>query len=179
MRQFLLLITCLLLTACSRGPDANRLEADVKARLQQVFGSTLQLHELQRRGAATDSQAPDDREQLIVYFDAELQLQQAYDFSAWDSPGAASLISVLGAGPRGINGILSGGNQAGDRLHVHGSLIYVRAESGWQPVTAQGFSPPAQARDSQDNNSQLIMAISTALHLAPGGTSVQTRKSVV
>ena len=178
MRQLFLLITCLLLAACSRGPDTPHLEADVSSRLQQVFGNTLQLQQLQRRGAATDSQAPAGSERLIVYFDAEVQLQQAYDFSAWDSPGVASLISVLGAGPRGINGILSGGNQAGDRLRAHGSLIYVREAAGWQAITAQGFSPPAQAREGQDNNSQLIGAISTALHLAPGGTSVQTRQII-
>lgn len=178
MRQVFLLIACLLLAACSRGPDSARLEADVKARLQQVFGNQLQLQQLQRRGAATDSQAPAGSEQLIVYFDAELHLQHAYDFSAWDSPGVASLLSVLGAGPRGVNGIRSGGNQAGDRLQAHGSLIYVREPAGWQAVTAQGFSPPAQARDNQDSDSQLIGAISTALHLAPGGTSVQTRQVI-
>ena len=44
MRQFFLVMACLLLAACSRGPDVNTLEADVKARLQQVFGSQLQLH---------------------------------------------------------------------------------------------------------------------------------------
>ena len=136
MRQFFLVMACLLLAACARGPDVNTLEADVKARLQQVFGNQLQLSELQRRGSATDSLAPADSERLIVYFDAELQLQQAYDFSAWDSPGAASLLSVLGAGPRGISGILSGGNQAGDRLRAHGSLIYQRQGDGWQALVA-------------------------------------------
>lgn len=178
MRQFLLVMACLLLAACSRGPDTNTLEADVKARLQQVFGTQLQLQELKRRGSATDSQAPAGSEQLIVYFDAELQLQQAYDFSAWDSPGAASLLSVLGAGPRGISGILSGGNQAGDRLRAHGSLIYQRQGDSWQPLAAQGFSQPQQPRDGQNDNSQLITAISTALHLAPGGTSEQTRQII-
>ena len=33
MRQFFLVMACLLLAACSRGPDVNTLEADVKARL--------------------------------------------------------------------------------------------------------------------------------------------------
>ncbi len=178
MRQFFLVMACLLLAACSRGPDVNTLEADVKARLQQVFGNQLQLSELQRRGSATDSLAPADSERLIVYFDAELQLQQAYDFSAWDSPGAASLLSVLGAGPRGISGILSGGNQAGDRLRAHGSLIYQRQGDGWQALVAQGFSQPQQPRDGQNDDSQLITAFSTALHLAPGGTSEQTRQII-
>ena len=61
MRQFFLVMACLLLAACSRGPDVNTLEADVKARLQQVFGNQLQLSELQRRGSATDSLAPVQR----------------------------------------------------------------------------------------------------------------------
>lgn len=76
-----LLLEGLMLAACSRGPDANTLQADLKARLQQVFGSRLQLRDVQRRrSSATDSQAPADTERLIVYFDAELELEQAYDF---------------------------------------------------------------------------------------------------
>ena len=178
MRKFLLLMACLMLAACSRGPDASTLQADLKARLQQVFGSQLQLRDVQRRGSATDSQAPADTERLIVYFDAELELEQAYDFSAWDSPGAASLLSLLGAGPRGITGILSGGNQAGDRLRAHGSLIYQRQGDGWQALVAQGFSQPQQPRNEQSDDSQLISAITTALNLSPGGTSEQTRKII-
>ena len=178
MRKFLLLMACLMLAACSRGPDASTLQADLKARLQQVFGSQLQLRDVQRRGSATDSQAPADTERLIVYFDAELELEQAYDFGAWDSPGAASLLSLLGAGPRGITGILSGGNQAGDRLRAHGSLIYQRQGDGWQALVAQGFSQPQQPRNEQSDDSQLISAITTALNLSPGGTSEQTRKII-
>lgn len=179
MRRVLLVLTALsvlLLCACSRGPQLDTLQADLQARLQQVFGHhLLQLTKLQRRGSGKDTQAPAGSEQLVVYFDADLQLQQDHDFSAWDSPGVASLLSSLGAGPRGISGILSGGNHAGDVLRVHGSLIYQRQGDAWQALVAQGFSQPQQASSTQVDSSQLVSAISTALHLAPGGTSVQAR----
>lgn len=176
MRRLLLVLTTLLLCACSRGPQLDNLHADLQARLQQVFGTQLlQLTELQRRGSGKDTQAPAGSEQRVVYFDAKLQLQQDHDFSAWDSPGVASLLSSLGAGPRGISGILSGGNHAGDVLRVHGSLIYQRQGDTWQALVAQGFSQPQQASSAQVDSSQLVAAISTALHLAPGGTSVRAR----
>lgn len=175
MRPLLILISCLLLLACSRGPDQASLQADLSTQLQQVFGAQLQLNELHRRGSATDTQAPSGTERLVVYYDAQLTLSQDYDFGAWDSPGAASLLSSLGAGPRGISGILSGGNQAKDVLQVHGSLIYQRHADGWQPVVAQGFKQPQQAQSAASDNSTLVAAISTALNLAPGGSSGQTQ----
>nr|MBP8184910.1 TAXI family TRAP transporter solute-binding subunit [Pseudomonas sp.] len=175
MRPLLVLFSCLLLMACTRGPDQTRLQADLGAQLQQVFGTQLQLTELHRRGSATDTQAPNGSERLLVYYDAQLTLTHDYDFGAWDSPGAASLLSTLGAGPRGIDGILSGGNRANDVLRVHGSLIYQRHADGWQPVVAQGFKQPQQAKTAASDNSPLIAAISTALNLAPGGSSGQTQ----
>ena len=175
MRPLLILLSCLLLLACSRGPDQASLQADLKAQLQQVFGNQLQLTQLHRRGSATDTQAPSGTERLVVYYDAQLTLAQNYDFGAWDSPGTASLLSTLGAGPRGINGILSGGNQANDALQVHGSLIYQRQNDGWQAVVAQGFTQPQQAKTAANDNSLLVAAISTALNLAPGGSSRQTQ----
>ena len=175
MRPLLILLSCLLLMACSQGPDQARLQADLSAQLQQVFGTHLQLIELRRRGAAIDTHAPSGTERLLVYYDAQLRLTQNYDFGAWDSPGAASLLSTLGAGPRGIDGILSGGNRANDVLRVHGSLIYQHQADGWQPVAAQGFKQPQQTQNAAADNSPLVAAISTALNLAPGGTSGQTQ----
>lgn len=175
MRPLLILLSCLLLMACSRGPDQAKLQTDLSAQLRQVFGSQLQLTELQRRGLATDTQAPSGTERLVVYYDAQLKLTENYDFGAWDSPGAASLLSTLGAGPRGIDGILSGGNRVDDVLQVHGSLIYQRHADGWQAVVAQGFKQPQQAKTASNDNSPLIAAISTALNLAPGGSSRQTQ----
>ncbi|MDO9321502.1 MAG: TAXI family TRAP transporter solute-binding subunit [Pseudomonas sp.] len=175
MRPLLVLLSCLLLMACSRGPDHASLQADLSTQLQRVFGEQLQLTELHRRGSATDTQAPSGTERLVVYYDAELKLAKKYDFSAWDSPGAASLLSTLGSGPRGIEGIISGGNQANDALQVHGSLIYQRQGDGWQAVVAQGFKQPQQTKTAANDNSPLVAAISTALNLAPGGSSRQTQ----
>src|SRR5690606_37166285 len=63
-----------------------------------------------------------------------------YDFGAWDSPGVAGVISALGTGPKGLSGIVSGGNQAGDVIRAHGTVIYKQEEDGrWTAVAPEGF----------------------------------------
>ncbi|MBF7731685.1 TAXI family TRAP transporter solute-binding subunit [Pseudomonas sp. N040] len=182
MPRILLLGLCLLLAACGRGPDSNTLRTDLEQRLQQTLGAdSLRIVEFRRQGSATDARAPAGSERRVVYFDATLELLQDRDFARWDVPGIASLVSLLGAGPRGLSGIESGGNQAGDRLRVHGSLIYQASADGWQLATPQGFSPttvaqPVSAADTQ--REQLISAISTALHLSPEGTGPAERKII-
>jgi TRAP transporter TAXI family solute receptor len=179
-RQFLMVCFCLVVSACSRGPDTATLKDDVEARLNQVFGeNTLTVTQLVRRGSSKDTDPSGARERLMVYFDADLKLKQAHDFSAWDSPGTASLLSALGAGPRGIRGIVSGGNQPDDVLRAHGSLIYQRESGGWQVLTAQGFTQPAMpALERPEDTSPLVSAMSTALNLDPAGGNTQTRKII-
>jgi len=142
MLRYLLLSFCLLLSACSQGPDGERLQQDLQQRLDQVFGAgSVKISQLQRRGSASDAHADSGSTQRIVYFDAQLQLASARDFSSWDSPGIATLISATGAGPRGIKGVNSQGNDLGDQLSVHGSLIYRRNGDSWEVLLPQGFSP--------------------------------------
>ena len=182
MRHLALLACLLLLTACSRGPDQATLEADLQQRLQQAFSpTTLSLAKLQRRGSASDAHAPAGEERLVIYYDATLKVEQAQDFGTWDSPGVASLISALGAGPRGLSGINSGGNKAGDLLKAHGSLIYRKQGNAWQAVIPQGFSTPRTAQPGEGGatpRETLVTAISTALNLAPGGTGTEQRKII-
>lgn len=178
MRRILVIAFALLLAACSRGPDADRLQADLQARLDQVFGAdNLQIVELARRGSASDAQAPQGEQQRILYFDATLRLNQARDLRSWDSPGIASLISLTGAGPRGVQGLSGQDSQSGEQLKVHGSLIYRRQGENWAVLAPQGFSPapaPSLAEDGpQQRRERLIGAISTALNLAPQGSSPQ------
>lgn len=182
MRLLILLLCAALLAACSRGPTPETLQSDLQQRLQQVFpASLLSLDQLQRRGSANDANAPDGEKRLVVYFDATLKVEQDQDFGAWDSPGVASLVTALGAGPRGLSGIKSGGNRAGDLLKVHGSLIYREQHGSWQAVVPQGFTAPRAAQSGEGGNSKretLVNAISTALNLGPGGTSPQERKAI-
>ncbi|MBB6342170.1 TRAP transporter TAXI family solute receptor [Pseudomonas fluvialis] len=176
MLRYLLLSLCLLLSACSQGPDGERLQRDLQERLDQVFGTgSVSISQLQRRGSASDAHADSGSTQRIVYFDAQLKLASARDFSSWDSPGIATLISATGAGPRGIKGVNSQGNDLGDQLSVHGSLIYRRVGDNWEVLLPQGFSPskaPELGEDSpQQRREMLVSAISTALNLAPQGSN--------
>lgn len=181
MPRLLLIILCALLAACSRGPEQKTLEAELRQRLEQAFPTdSLSLVTLKRRGSASDASAGPDEERLLVYFDAELQVERDLDFGSWDSPGVASLVSALGAGPRGIGGIESGGNHKGDRLIAHGSLIYQRRDGAWQAVAPQGFTLPRapQASNATSPREALVAAIGTALNLSPGGTGSTARKVI-
>jgi len=183
MRRILLLGLLLLLAACTRGPGDKTLQADLQHGLQSAFpANVLSVTHLQRRGSSSDIRAPAGEKRVVVYFDSELRLEKDQDFGSWDSPGIASLISIVGAGPRGVSGIRTGGNRQGDRLQVHGSLIYKKTAQGWQGVVAQGFTAPRAAHVSEEHaesiNDQLIGAISTALNLSPGGSSVRERTIV-
>lgn len=181
MPRLLLIVLFTLLAACSRGPEQQTLEAELRQRLEQAFPTdSLSLVSLKRRGSASDASAGPDEERLLVYFDAELQVERDLDFGSWDSPGVASLVSALGAGPRGIGGIESGGNQKGDRLIAHGSLIYQRRDGTWQAVAPQGFTLPRapQASNATSPREALVAAIGTALNLSPGGTGSTARKVI-
>lgn len=175
LRALFASLLVLLLGACSRGPDSATLQADLQRHLQQAFGKDLlSIVELQRRGSASDANAPAGETRLVIYFDSTLKVERDQDFGSWDSPGVASLVSTLGAGPRGLSGIQTGGNRQGDLLKAHGSLIYRQDQDGWHSVVAQGFSAPHAAQPSENGagptHEQLVAAIGTALHLAPGGS---------
>lgn len=179
-RALMLGLLALTLAACSKGPDQATLETEVQQRLQQAFGANvLGLAQLDRRGSASDVNAPPGEKRLVIYFDSTLEVERDQDFGSWDSPGVASLISALGAGPRGLSGIRSGGNKQGDLLLVHGSLIYRQVEGGWQAVVPQGFKAPPAPETIEpgvgQTREQLVAAMSTALNLSPGGTGVKER----
>ena len=182
MRALLMVFCLILLTACSKGPASDTLQRDVQQRLHDAFpDSVLRLTELTRRGTANDANAPPGEKRLVVYFDATLKVEQAQNFGAWDSPGVASLISLMGAGPRGLSGIDNSGNQPGDSLTIHGSLIYREQGGQWLAEVPQGFTAPREARTNEGGAStreNLLTAFSTALNLSPGDTGPQQRKAI-
>lgn len=93
---------------------------------------------------AYDDQQSGSARQLI-YFDAELRLLQDRKLADWDKLNVGSLISVLGARPKGISGVRPGGNRKGDRLAVHGSAAFADTRKGWKPVA---FLPGAARKRS-------------------------------
>ncbi len=182
MPRILLLGLFLLLAACSQGPDSQTVRNDLEQRLSQTLGpDSVLITDFRRQGSAPDAGADDDQQRRLVYFDATLQMQQDRDFSRWDIPGVASLVSLLGAGPRGLTGIASGGNRSGDLLNVHGSLIYEKTANGWQLHTPQGFNQAPvdlSASSADTQREQLINAITTALNLSPDGRGPNERKII-
>src|SRR5262245_6059324 len=140
----LILAAIALLAGCGAGPDAEALKKGVEERLAQALpGETVSVVSLARRGSQSDTKAPSGETRRIVYFDADLKLAKDFDFGAWDSPGVAGVVSALGAGPKGISGITSGGNRAGDVVRAHGTALYKRDGSTWVAVTTGGFRPTA------------------------------------
>jgi TRAP transporter TAXI family solute receptor len=142
VRALLAVVAALVLVACRSGPDETALRKDVAERISQALpAGTVAMDTLERRGSQSDAKTPAGETRRVIYFDTELRLERDFDFGAWDSPGVAGLVSALGTGPRGIVGIASGGNKAGDRVIAHGTALYRRDGDRWVAVTSGGFVP--------------------------------------
>lgn len=129
-----LLLYLALLTGCARGPDEGALAGDVQARLDEVFDSPrVEVVALRRQGSAPYRAAPDGSQQAIVYFNAVLRLDAAYDPSDWESSSPALIANALGATDQGVFGLGSGRHEPGAEFRGHGSLVYRKAEAGWVP----------------------------------------------
>lgn len=177
-----LVVAFLLLAGCSRGPDEAALRRDVEARLAQALPpGTLTLAVLERRGSQSDTKAPAGETRRVVYFDAAMTLERDFDFGAWDAPGVAGLVSALGAGPKGIAGIRSGGNRAGDVLTAHGTALYARDGDGWSPVTSGGYQPaaaPAYATSAAEGPHAILDAMRRVIESTPAGAAPAQREAI-
>ena len=163
MRILPALLLALALAGCGGGPKEEVLKKDVEARLSQALpAGSVALGALARRGTQADTKAPAGETRRIVYFDAEIKLAKDFDFGAWDSPGVSGLISALGAGPKGISGIVSGGNKAGDVVRAHGTALYKREGGDWVAAAAGGFRPtaaPGYATNAPQGTAALLDAM--------------------
>lgn len=163
MRTFTVLCFIFSLMGCGGGPDADALKKDIDARLAQALpGGNVSLGSLERRGSQSDTKAPTGETRRIVYFDAQLKLERDFDFGAWDSPGVAGLVSALGAGPKGIAGIASGGNKAGDVIRAHGTALYKREGGKWEAIVSGGYRPsaaPAYATNAPQGAAAILDAM--------------------
>ena len=142
MRALLNVLAIFILAGCGAGPDETALKKDVAERVAQALpAGTVTIATFERRGSQSDTKAPSGETRRIIYYDTELKLDRDFDFGAWDSPGVAGIVSALGTGPKGIVGITSGGNKAGDRVLAHGTALYKREGNTWVPIVSGGFAP--------------------------------------
>ena len=178
MRAVYLLLV-LALAGCGGGPDGDALRKDVSGRLAEALPKgEVSLAEFTRRGSQSDTKAPAGETRRIVYYDATLKVEKDFDSGAWDGPGVAGLVSTLGAGPKGISGLASGGNKAGDMLRVRGTALYKREGGQWTPVATAGFRPsvaPAYATSEAQGAAAIMQDINKVLASVPKGAAPATR----
>ncbi|HLT99853.1 MAG TPA: TAXI family TRAP transporter solute-binding subunit [Burkholderiaceae bacterium] len=147
LRLVVVTLFSLLLAACGRQPGEALVRSNVEQVLNQTFGDGIfEVVEFARRGTATDSTAPDDERRRVVYYDVELELQRDLVLGDWADPGAASLVTALGAGPLSVRGVKAGGNVAGDRIVAHASAIYRKEADSWEFVMPAGIQEPGRPR---------------------------------
>ncbi len=180
LRALLSFFLAVVLAGCGAGPSEDALRKDVSERLAQALPvGTVTLSAFDRRGSQADTRAPAGETRRIIYFDVALKLDRDYDFGAWDSPGVAGIVSALGTGPKGIVGLNSGGNKAGDAVLAHGTALYKREGDGWTPVVSGAYTPtaaPAYATSApQGGAAGLLASIRKAVEAVPQDASPATR----
>lgn len=160
-RLLFITLLSLLLAACGRHPDEALMRKDVEQVLDLTFGEgVFQVVNFSRRGTAVDSTAPEGQRRRVAYYDVELELRRDLTLGDWGDPGAASLVTALGAGPLSIRGVKAGGNTAGDRIVAHASAIYRDDGQGWTFVMPAGFQEPQRPRSAagpQPNTAQAAL----------------------
>lgn len=171
-KRLLFIALCLFLSACSRAPDAEQLRQDLEHSLVSTFGPDLfTIAKFTRKGSAVDSSAPAGETRRVIYYNVALTLNKDIELGAWDQPGAAALVTLVGAGPRSITGVKSSGNQAGDTIVAHASAIYRQVDTGWEHVAPAPFSSvEAPALDSgapPSVTTQLLRSLEHITHSVP------------
>lgn len=138
----MLVLALALAAGCTRGPDPERLEADVQARVDAIFGRrVLEVESFRRQGSAPFRAAEDGAKQVIVYYNARFRMKEAYDPSDWQGLGPAMITSAIGAADEGVTGLRSGRNEPGTELRAYGSIVYRATKDGWSPADTLGPRP--------------------------------------
>ena len=135
----LLLVALALLSACTRGPEPARLEADVQSRVDELFGRrVLEVESFRRQGSAPYRAADDGAKQVIVYYNARLRMKEAYDPSDWQGLGPGMITGAICAADEGITGLKAGRNEPGTELRAYGSIVYRADGDDWRPADTPG-----------------------------------------
>ena len=176
LRLAALLLLILGLAGCGDAPGTEQVQRDLAERLAQAFDAgTFEIVSVNGRGSATDNASPPGEARRVVYYDTRLRLTRDIDFGGWNTPGVASLVTLLGAGPKGVQGAKAGGNKAGDEIFAHGTAIYRRDGGAWQEVAPAGFTlPVAPALDTispPSASERLVAALQAVVHASPAGTT--------
>ena len=149
----LLAIVLALLAGCARGPEPARLEADVQARVDELFGRrVLEVESFRRQGSAPYRAADDGAKQVIVYYNARFRMKEAYDPSDWQGLGPGMLTGAIGAADDGITGLRAGRNEPGTELRAYGSIVYRADGDGWRPADTLGPRSAAAPPPSGDES---------------------------
>jgi TRAP transporter TAXI family solute receptor len=175
-------VLALALGGCARGPGEADLRREVEARMAGALPQgTVEMVRFARRGSQRDAGAAPGEERRVIYFDADLRLARDYDFGAWDAPDVAGLVGALGAGPRGLQGVESGGNRRGDIVRARGTLIYERRADAWIARAPQAFGPvtaPVLANDGQGGLDTLVEGIRGTMARVPVDASPVLREAL-
>jgi TRAP transporter TAXI family solute receptor len=138
----LLLTTVVLASGCRRGPAEQDLQADLQAGLDGDYRDGLfQVERYSRKGVYPYEAEGDERQRLLVYYDAELAFVEDHQLTDRDVLGVGTLLGVLGATSMGVDGVNPDGNRAGDTLAVFGAAPYARDGERWVRIT-EAPSPP-------------------------------------
>jgi TRAP transporter TAXI family solute receptor len=154
IRWATVIFALLSVAACSRGPDAGRVESDLQAQLNEQFGRpVLLVKSLKRQGSSPLRAAEDGAKRALVYYNTVLQFAEPYDAADWDRLSPAVLAQSLGATEDGVAGFRSGGNGAGSELRAYGSAAYRKSANGWT-LESPLLSEAQSARDTERQAAQ-------------------------
>ncbi len=146
-----ILFLSMLTGACRQGPDAVTVERDLQTGLDQHFGAgAFRVADFTRRGHYPFEDADDPAERVLIYYDAELELLRDRKLSDWDQLNVGSLISIIGATPRGVVGVKPEGNVASDRLEIRGAMAYAEADGGWRRTSFRRIEDDPNGRAPSD-----------------------------
>jgi len=161
-----------LLAACGRGPEGARLQQDVQARVDALFGRpVLEVESFRRQGSAPYRAAADGARQVIVYYNAIFRMAEAYDPSDWQGLGPTMIANAIGASDEGITGLKSGRNGPGTQLRAYGSIVYRAAGDGWEPADVVAPRPAAPANTAgavpRSQAEELVRSLAALVQQSP------------
>jgi len=121
------------LLGCRVGPGREDLQRQIQTALDESFGAELfEVSDLSRRGHYSYDAEGDEREHVLVYYDARIRFVRDHLLSDWSKLNVGSLISVLGATPNGVEGVKPEGNKTGDLVEARGAFAFARAGDCWE-----------------------------------------------
>jgi len=161
-----LLLLCVLLSACSRGPDEKILRQELQTRLDNEFSAGLfKIRSFKRAGSAPFRNLEQGVSGVLVYYDAEFEFLRDYSLTSWKGLNLGSLAHITGSTKEGVSGLKPKSNLKGDILKVYGRLAYAEEAGQWQvladgkppvntdaskPMTLEGQSPAKVLKNVRD-----------------------------